>query len=471
MFSSSINDAPRSGKTFRSRVVLAAAAAIALCAPATAMAIPIPPTDPTPAPPAYLVVTVALQGGFTTPASTPDLTTSELADKIRHTANPWFTEVSHGAYPGGTTTRRGPVTVQPTPAICSPEWDRDVIVRATAEVRKQAVEPDDFQAVIFYIKKPIGAACNSLGAATFPEDGNAVLLYGRSDLHSLVQLLGFNLGLGRSGSYFCNDNNGTRVTLNEPGEGSCFQNETGDDYSAMGALAAFGYNAAQLATLHWNTGRVVTVPSDTAPVTTFLAPLEASSSSTPQAVNLPDEGIWLEYRQPLGVDNIAGLNVNGGLLVRSEGVNPGDVPGGDFRHRGPFLLDLSPGDGDFARGGRVDIASEMTVGQSWINTHGLHRTKITLNSATAFGASVTVQPTITFVTIPDVIGLSTFAARTKIEAAGLRLDDISPQADPLCENLNKVVDQSPNAGGRFRIGTSMSIRFGVEPLNGCPTPQ
>lgn len=487
MFSGFTYDKLRpSGRSRGSRLLVVLTTAIALCAPAAAMAgsttvrvpdrataVVIPPTDPTPPGPAYLVVTVAFRGGFSTPASTPDLTTSELADKIRHTANPWFSEVSHGLYNGGTTTRRGPVTIQPTPQLCSANWRADVRARAAAEVRKQGIDPDDFQAVIYYYSRPASPDCTMVGAANPPEEGNAVLLNGRSDLHTLVLLLGINFGLGHSNAVFCQDTLGNRVTV--PGfpssgnGGSCTAKEFGDDYDAMGDLDAFGYNSAELARLHWNTGRVRTIPSDTPPVTTFLAPLEQGDlAGTPQALHLPDEGIWLEYRQPLGVDNIPGLNVNGGLLVRSEALV---VETEDPRNQGPLLLDMSPADGDHLRGPRVDWSPEMTVGQSWVNPLGLHGMKITLNSATPFGASVTVQPTIQFVTMPDVRGLTTFAARTEIEAAGYRAPTINPVADPLCENLGKVVSQIPNPGDRFAIGTGTSIRFGVEPLNGCPTPQ
>ena len=452
------------------RLLLAVTAAIALCAPAMASAnaplpgptqIEVPPPDgPILAPTTqYLVVTVAFRGGYTTPASAPDLTTSLLADEIRHNVNPWFTSVSRGRFNGGTTTRLGPVTIQPKQQMCSEAWKSEVRNLAEAEVRKQRREPRTFQAAIYYFKHI--PACKFTGHAWRPATGlNAVLLNGYSDVRALAHELGHNLGLGHAGAQFCTDGNGARVPLNSPLSGSCIQQEYGNMYSAMGgALYPLGYAAAQLVQLGWLPGGVKTIPADTVrSQTVFLTPLEDDAPSSTQAVHLTGDRLWLEYRRS---DNIQGIPI-GGLLVRTA--VPARDP--DEPTPAPFVLDMSPLDGDYARPANAMWHPELPVGQTWSNPQGTM--KITLNSASVLGASVTIESKVVYKTVPDVRGMTTTGASNAITAAGLVRGPIGKVADPLCENLNRVITQSPAGGTRIPEGYAVTYSYGVAPLRGCP---
>lgn len=453
------------------RLLLAAIAAIALCAPAMASAntpiagptqIEIPDADTILTPTTnYLVVTVAFRGGFTTPASDPDLTTSFLADDIRHGVNPWFTTISNGRFNGGTTTRIGPVKIQPTRQVCSDGWKSEVKNLAEAEVRKQRVEPRSFQAAIYYFKNIPG--CIFSGHGWRPGTGNnAVLLNGYSDVRVLGHELGHNLGLGHAGAQFCSDGRGTRMTLNFLLSGSCTQEVYGDIYSAMGSvLYPFSYSAAQLVQLGWLPGQVKTIPADTErSQTVFLTPLEDAAQTGTKAIHLAGDRLWLEYRR---VDAIQGLSMNSGLLVRAA--VPAQDP--DEPNPAPFLLDMSPLDGDYARQPANSLwHPEMAVGQTWVNPQG--NMKITLNSANALGASVTIESKVVYKTVPDVRGMTTTGASNAIVAAGLTRGVVGKVADPLCEDLNRVITQTPAPGTRIVEGFSVSYSYGVTPLNGCP---
>ena len=71
-------------------------------------------------------------------------------------------------------------------------------------------------------------------------------------------------------------------------------------------------------------------------------------------------------------------------------------------------------------------------------------------------------------TVPNVVGDSTITATHVITAAGLVLGTIGTVTDPLCEDLNKVISQSPAPGTRIAAGSTVSYEYGVAPASGCP---
>ena len=94
-----------------------------------------------------------------------------------------------------------------------------------------------------------------------------------------------------------------------------------------------------------------------------------------QAVKISaDATYWLDYRQPLNQD--AYLSAHPGV---TEGVEI-HVPQPADGSNGTNLLDMVP-DGDFAN-------EALPVGSSWTTPGGV---VITVNSATATGASVTIN--------------------------------------------------------------------------------
>jgi beta-lactam-binding protein with PASTA domain len=71
-------------------------------------------------------------------------------------------------------------------------------------------------------------------------------------------------------------------------------------------------------------------------------------------------------------------------------------------------------------------------------------------------------------TVPSVIGASRTTAANRIIAAGLVTGTIGTVVDPLCEDLNTVLTQSPAPGTRLGAGSPVSFKYGVAPTRGCP---
>lgn len=74
-------------------------------------------------------------------------------------------------------------------------------------------------------------------------------------------------------------------------------------------------------------------------------------------------------------------------------------------------------------------------------------------------------------TVREVRGDSPPVAARVISAAGLVRGTVSPVTDALCENLNRVISQSPGAGSRVPRGARVNFTYGVPPGTGCPNPQ
>lgn len=472
-------------------MLLAVTAAIALGAPAVAFASPPLPKptggfrphtvvpnagDPSslataPHLRSSLVIDVAFTGGYTTPRAFPDRTEGAVGAQITGVLNPWFVDVSRGRFIGysrGTTHRY--VLVQPHADLCTNDWLNEVTNLANAAERQMGTNPDDYDAVVYYLPKlPNTALCDWSGRADLPENGNRVLLNGDISLRTLSHEFGHHLGLGHAGSQSCTDVLGTAVPLFGPLESYCQQNEYGSEYSAMGGFDPSlirSYSSAQLATLGWNPGAVTAISAGAPTVTKLISRLEDHVVGGTEALLLSDGFsdplIWVEFRMP-----IHGLE-NTGVLVVSAAERSLAVP--PTPHAAPFVLDMTPLDLDHVE----DIG--LPVGQSWTDPEGLSplgKFKITLNSADTHTASVTVQtiPTSTdpVPAVPDVSGDTIPQATTEIHTAGLVVGAVSSTID--CEDINKVVAQSPAAGVHLPVGGTVNLTKGIPRPGGCGTPQ
>jgi hypothetical protein len=438
----------------------------------TAANIVIPtPSDPIPVPVPTLrralVITVGFTGSGTTPAGSPDRTTSDIADVFAQGVNPWFEEVSHGRFPGFATAGVGAVRVQPLATLCSQNWLSDVAARADTASRAQGVDPNSFRTVVYYFARlPQTRACDWEGRAEV--GGRRVWLNGVANLQTLAHELGHHLGLGHAGAQFCVDRDGRRVPLSGPVGTTCTQTEYGDAYTAMGEDQGYpkSFSSAELAKLGWNTGRVRTISAGEPTVTTVLRRLEDHAPFTTQALRLVDgvTTLWVEYRvNPFNPTQPA-------LLVRAE--QPSLAP---VRNPAPFLLDMSPDDGDHTRPLGTRTRQEMRVGQAWTNPLG--QMTIWLTSADPLNATVTIQstpeqapaPLPTGRVVPNVIGDTPATATNRIAAVGLVRGTASATID--CESLGKVVSQSPVPGTQLPTGGVVDIKYGVTRPGGCGTPQ
>lgn len=70
-------------------------------------------------------------------------------------------------------------------------------------------------------------------------------------------------------------------------------------------------------------------------------------------------------------------------------------------------------------------------------------------------------------TVPNVVGLPAANAVSAIRSAGLVPTEVS-SVDTTCNNIGYVIKQSPQAGARIAIGSSVTITVAVKPHNPCP---
>ncbi|HEY5843338.1 MAG TPA: PASTA domain-containing protein, partial [Mycobacterium sp.] len=172
-----------------------------------------------------------------------------------------------------------------------------------------------------------------------------------------------------------------------------------------------------------------------------LAPAEGSM----RALRLRDGGqtIWLEYRQRVGVDT----GIEPGLYVhRERPTYPAATQ----------LLDMAPG----------QWGEDMAVGQTWINTLGYMQ--VTLNSATASGATVTIARTPRTVTVPNLRGLALAGMVPALGPVGLVYGgQTGTVEDRTCTVINRVASQMPSAGSRVIEGSSVTVKMGTRPRTAC----
>jgi hypothetical protein len=158
--------------------------------------------------------------------------------------------------------------------------------------------------------------------------------------------------------------------------------------------------------------------------------------------------LWLEYRQPIGVDS--SLNpANAGVFVRQQ------LPDQGLKS---FLLDMTP----TSFGGYND--ARLPMGVTWVNPLGTMKITVVWSGPT--GAWVAIEPALPVV--PDVRGLAVTTARQVLSAAGFGVGTQSNVID--CNNIGLVVGHSPAPGTRAQLGTSVNLRIGARPAppRSCP---
>src|SRR5262249_1136801 len=106
------------------------------------------------------------------------------------------------------------------------------------------------------------------------------------------------------------------------------------------------------------------------------------------------------------------------------------------------LLDMSPEPGLNPLGSSTNHDAGLKVGHTWEDPLG--EMKITLNSATETGATVTVSSP--RIAVPDVRGRSFAEAEAVLHQAGLKATFGGGVADPTCAFIGEVASESPNAG-------------------------
>ncbi|MCM2416611.1 hypothetical protein [Streptomyces sp. RKAG293] len=142
--------------------------------------------------------------------------------------------------------------------------------------------------------------------------GNTIVFNGRLDQDIVVHEFGHRLGLGHSHSAVCVDPQGKHVALST----DCTTDEYGNVLAAMGNGQPGIFTPDQMAQLGWDgPPQTVTQPSGTYRIQTA----ETNNFGLPHALRLQEgnQTLWVEYRQPTGVDTGQGLE-NGVVLYRED---------------------------------------------------------------------------------------------------------------------------------------------------------
>jgi beta-lactam-binding protein with PASTA domain len=71
-------------------------------------------------------------------------------------------------------------------------------------------------------------------------------------------------------------------------------------------------------------------------------------------------------------------------------------------------------------------------------------------------------------TVPSLIGKTTAAASTTLQAAGLVLGGITDVTDNTCNYIGRVMRQNPVAGSVVSAGSAVAVTVGVRPPTPCP---
>jgi hypothetical protein len=189
------------------------------------------------------------------------------------------------------------------------------------EIREKGLEamlekghdPGEFIQFMWYFPGGLGCGWGGLGVSGNRENPGRDSWYnGNFQCVVRAQEIGHNYGLAHSHSYNCVDEMGMPTPLSE----NCEHVEYGDPFDPMGGGCAH-MNVVQKGFMGWIEGcNIVTTTSDGI---YHLLPTELPCNGT-QALRFPsyreDRHYYLEYRRPLGVDALNG--VNGVLLHESN---------------------------------------------------------------------------------------------------------------------------------------------------------
>ncbi|HEV2890560.1 MAG TPA: Ig-like domain-containing protein [Frankiaceae bacterium] len=255
----------------------------------------------------------------------------------------------------------------PTDGRCY-DYASQILSRARTAATALGYRVDAYDRTLVYFPRCNGSDTANLTGWAY-EPGDSIWLNGVMDRRTSVHEHGHSFGMGHARSYACTSG-GVRVTLG----GTCATAEYGDPFDAMGQSGYVGhYSAKHKEDVGWLGGRKRILTTSSATFT--LPPYERSSSSPVVAVVNspdPDRHYWLEYRQPVGFDANLPAGATAGLLVHLDDQRVGP---------GPYLLDLSPGDGTFA-------SAVLGAGRSWTAPDGV---RFAVGSVSSTGATVTVS--------------------------------------------------------------------------------
>ncbi|MBV9196803.1 MAG: hypothetical protein JO168_21905 [Solirubrobacterales bacterium] len=203
--------------------------------------------------------------------------------------------------------------------------------------------------------------------------GRITWIQGTLNTYRTAHELGHNLGLVHAHSKSCTDAAGSPVALSE----SCVSSEYGDSFDIMGYVppgfdenSPLQLSAPQKDALGWLSGRSLAVSDGTY----TLAPTEDQAASLHALkLDIPGHTLWLEYRQPSGMD---------APLASFPGITAGVLVHEAEPTTGSWLLDMTPG----SLGGFNDAA--LPVGNTW--TDIARTVTVRTDSLGPGGATVTI---------------------------------------------------------------------------------
>lgn len=413
-----------------------------------------PPVEVERPDPKYSLLVLNVGWDTGNPATSSPLVEANLplyAGEIKGRVNNWLRETSRGLFPGWQVAPGGSYTIAPpsVPAfgcISGPSGDavvREIWAHAEAAARSHGIEPNEYRVVTVVWDRHV---CQFRGVGDEIGGRRVALQSPTAATHEL----GHILGLDHANSISCTGPGGQLVPLSA----NCGVSDYGDVYDTMGLIGNGLFNAIYENALGWMNGQIVNLAAGDYSQTMTLKPLSEIAQS-PRAVRLVDGSttLWIEYRQPTGLDLPSEPTGEGfGVLVHRQ-VGP--------THTGSTttsqLLDMSP------EGSSLDSA--LPVGQTWADPLG--EMKITVNGANAKGAMVTIAKQGAIV--PNLGGDTLELAEAALKAAGLTYGGASFVTDESCTLINKVMSQTPPEGTRVPPGTSVRVSIGVKDTeHECP---
>jgi hypothetical protein len=326
----------------------------------------------------------------------PDsVTPGTLANQVAATSMR-YQQYSYLQLTGWTTTALGPLTVAAPPfeADGSCGWDFMSSLRnaGDAAAASASLDPDRFDAVLFYFPRVTQCGWTVRQRSTDQHDPKFLYLNGASRVENIAQALGMAMLATPAHSLVCTDAAGRPTPLST----DCRTLDT-DPYNVLGGgVNSPGvvqkFQAGWLTGTGWaeDVGQPSTrygtgvVAPDMQTGTSTIEPLEEIRTPGPFGEHVAQRWfdgateLWLEYRQPIGVD--AGMRpASDGLLVYLA-THPGCSGACPVQSN---LLDMTPG-----ADGRTFNDAVLRVGQSWRNPLG--HARITVISAGPGGVQVSV---------------------------------------------------------------------------------